>query len=83
MPQNTFAFWQAARGLVWSVGVVLARYALGSHIKNADHYLLPIIAVIIFVPHSNWCGTAACASRQPRACVTSTAAGCTLRAVPR
>jgi membrane-associated protein len=49
MPQNTFAFWQAARGLVWSVGVLLAGYALGSHIKNVDHYLLPIIAVIIFV----------------------------------
>jgi membrane-associated protein len=47
VPQKTSAFWQAAGGLVWSVGVVLAGYALGSHIKNVDHYLLPLIAVII------------------------------------
>ena len=49
VPQRTFAFWQVAGALVWSVGVVLAGYALGSHIKNVDHYLQPLIAVIIIV----------------------------------
>jgi membrane-associated protein len=32
---------------VWSLGVIVAGYLLGSHIGNVDHYLLPIIAVII------------------------------------
>jgi membrane-associated protein len=45
--QKTFTLWQVAGGLVWSVGVVLAGYALGTHVKNIDRYLLPIIAVII------------------------------------
>ena len=30
-----------------SVGVTLAGYALGSRISNIDHYLLPVIAVIV------------------------------------
>jgi len=49
VPARTFTVWQVAGGLVWSVGVVLAGYALGSHISNVDRYLLPIIAVIIVV----------------------------------
>ncbi len=48
VPARTFV-WQVAGGLLWSVGVVLAGYALGSHISNVDRYLLPIIAVIIVV----------------------------------
>ena len=32
---------------MWSIGVTLAGWQLGSHIHNVDHYLLPIIAVII------------------------------------
>jgi membrane-associated protein len=49
VPQRTFTLWQVAGGLVWSVGVVLAGYELGSHITNVAHYLLPIIALIIAV----------------------------------
>jgi len=49
VPARTFTVWQVAGGLLWSVGVVLAGYALGSHISNVDRYLLPIIAVIIVV----------------------------------
>ena len=33
--------------MVWSAGVTLAGYALGSRIPNVDTYLLPIIAVIV------------------------------------
>src|SRR5437667_418658 len=43
----------AAGGLLWSVGVTLAGYALGKSVHNVDRYLLPIIAVIVavsFVP---------------------------------
>jgi membrane-associated protein len=39
--------WQATGGLIWSIGVTLAGYALGSSIPNIDKYLLPIIAVIV------------------------------------
>lgn len=49
VPQRTFTLWQVAGGLFWSVGVVIAGYELGSHISNVDHYLLPIIALIIAV----------------------------------
>jgi membrane-associated protein len=49
VPQRTFALWQIIGGLVWSLGVIIAGYLLGSHISNVDHYLLPIIAVIIVV----------------------------------
>jgi membrane-associated protein len=44
---STFAFWQVTGGLVWSLGVTIAGWQLGSHIHNVDHYLLPIVAVIV------------------------------------
>ncbi|MFF0296683.1 DedA family protein [Kitasatospora sp. NPDC004614] len=47
VPTRTFALWQAVGGLVWTVGLVLGGYALGSTIPNVDRYLLPAIAVII------------------------------------
>jgi len=49
VPARTFTIWQVAGGLVWSVGVTLAGYWLGSSIHNVDHYLLPIIAVIVLL----------------------------------
>ena len=49
VPVRTFTVWQVAGGLVWSVGVTLAGYWLGSSIHNIDHYLLPIIAVVVLV----------------------------------
>lgn len=49
VPVRTFTVWQVAGGVVWSVGVTLAGYWLGSSIKNVDHYLLPIIAVIVLI----------------------------------
>ncbi len=47
VPVRTFTFWQVLGGVVWSAGVTLAGYALGSRIPNVDTYLLPIIAVIV------------------------------------
>jgi membrane-associated protein len=47
VPARAFTAWQIAGGLVWSVGVTLAGYALGSHISNVDRYLLPVIAVVV------------------------------------
>jgi membrane-associated protein len=49
VPVRVFTLWQVVGGLVWSLGVTLAGYALGSRIPNIDRYLLPIVAVIIVV----------------------------------
>ncbi len=49
VPVRVFTTWQIAGGLLWSLGLVLAGYLLGSQIDNVDRYLLPIIAVIIVV----------------------------------
>jgi len=49
VPVRTFTVWQVAGGLLWSFGVTLAGYALGSRIPNVDRYLLPIVAVIVVV----------------------------------
>lgn len=47
MPARTFALWQVLGGLLWTVGLVLAGYALGSSVPDVDRYLLPIIAAIV------------------------------------
>ena len=47
MNARTFALAQVVGGLVWSLGITLAGYALGSRIPNIDHYLLPIVAVVV------------------------------------
>ena len=44
---RTFLIWQASGGVVWSAGVTVAGFPLGSHIPSIDAYLLPSIAVII------------------------------------
>ncbi|MET9894169.1 DedA family protein [Streptomyces sp. NPDC006465] len=49
VPVRTFTLWQVVGGLVWSLGVTLGGYALGSSIPNVDRYLLPIIAVVVLV----------------------------------
>ncbi|KOV84104.1 membrane protein [Streptomyces sp. NRRL WC-3618] len=49
VPVRTFTLWQIAGGLVWSVGLTLAGYALGSSIPNVDRYLLPLVALIVVV----------------------------------
>lgn len=49
VPARTFLIWQTVGGLVWSIGVTMAGYALGSSIPNIDKYLLPIIALIVVV----------------------------------
>jgi membrane-associated protein len=48
-PTRTFTLWQAVGGLVWTVGLVLAGYALGASVPGVDNYLLPVIALIVVV----------------------------------
>jgi membrane-associated protein len=53
VPARVFTIWQVVGGLIWSVGVTLLGYGLGSTIGNVDTYLLPIITAIVvlsFVP---------------------------------
>ena len=39
--------WQVAGGLLWTVGLVLAGYALGAFVPGVDAYLPPVIAVVV------------------------------------
>jgi membrane-associated protein len=48
-PIGTFTLWQCVGGLVWTIGLVLAGYALGAFIPGVDAYLLPVIAVIVVI----------------------------------
>jgi membrane-associated protein len=49
VPTRTFTIWQIIGGLLWTQGVTLAGYALGSTIPSIDRYLLPVIAVVVVV----------------------------------
>ncbi|MDQ0933281.1 DedA family protein [Streptomyces turgidiscabies] len=49
VPTRTFTVWQVAGGLVWSLGLTLGGYALGSSVPDVDRYLLPMVAVIVAV----------------------------------
>jgi membrane-associated protein len=47
VPARTFTIWQVLGGVIWSVGVTMLGYGLGSTVTNIDAYLLPVIAVIV------------------------------------
>ena len=47
VPVRLFTIWQIGSGLVWSIGITLIGWGVGSHVSNIDHYVLPIVAVIV------------------------------------
>ena len=49
VPARTFTVWQIAGGAVWTTGLVLAGYGLGSTVPGVDRYLLPLVAVLVAV----------------------------------
>ncbi|WP_371655795.1 MULTISPECIES: DedA family protein [unclassified Streptomyces] len=49
VPAGVFALWQVIGGTVWTCGLVLGGYALGSSIPNVDRYLLPLVALVVAV----------------------------------
>ncbi|MEV6972561.1 DedA family protein [Kitasatospora sp. NPDC093806] len=49
VPLRSFTFWQVAGGALWTVGVVLAGYGLGSSVPDIDRYLLPIVGLVVVV----------------------------------
>ncbi len=49
MRYKKFAAYNIIGGLLWSCGLILAGYFLGRSVPNIDHYLLPIIFLIIIL----------------------------------
>lgn len=49
MPHQNFFFSNIIGGACWSVGLPLLGFGLGASIPDIDHYLLPIILMIVFV----------------------------------
>ena len=49
MPYHKLIFYNIVGGIIWVVGLVGAGYWLGEKVDNIDKYLLPIIAIIIFL----------------------------------
>ncbi|MGI5459329.1 DedA family protein [Streptomyces sp. CA-249302] len=47
VPTRVFTLWQVTGGLLWTTGLTLGGYALGSSIPNVDRYLLPLVAVVV------------------------------------
>ena len=52
MRYRTFIFFNIIGGFLWSVGMLMLGFTLGSVIPNIDHYLLPIILLIIILSMS-------------------------------
>lgn len=49
MDKSVFLFYNIAGAFVWTLGLTLLGYWLGSSVPNIDRYLLPIIVAIIVV----------------------------------
>ena len=49
MPYKTFFMFNIIGGFAWTFGLTLMGYFLGKIVPNIEHYLTPIIIVIIFV----------------------------------
>lgn len=47
MHYRSFILFNVIGALLWAVGVTVAGYYLGQAIPNVDHYLLPIIGIIV------------------------------------
>lgn len=47
MHYRKFLIWNLGGGFVWTIGMSLFGYFLGSSVPNADEYVLPIVGVII------------------------------------
>ncbi|WP_128430710.1 DedA family protein [Streptomyces cyaneus] len=49
VPTRTFTVWQIVGGLLWTQSLVLAGYALGSTVPDADDFLLPLVALVVVI----------------------------------
>jgi membrane-associated protein len=49
VPVRQFTIYQVVGGVAWTLVVTIAGWQLGSHIHNIDHYLLPIVALVVIL----------------------------------
>jgi membrane-associated protein len=54
MPAGKFLLWNAVGGVIWTDGVLIIGHALAQQIYDAigdkiDHYILPVVAVIVLI----------------------------------
>lgn len=49
VPAGRFFTLNLLGGLPWSLGIVLAGYALGSRVAGIDRYIVPVIALVVLV----------------------------------
>ncbi len=49
MRYRTFLLYNVLGGFLWTFGITLGGFFLGKAVPNIDHYLLPIIVLIIFL----------------------------------
>ncbi len=49
MPYRHFATYNVVGAFLWGAGLPILGYFLGSAIPSVDHYLLPVIALILFL----------------------------------
>jgi membrane-associated protein len=49
MKYQTFIFWNILGGALWTGSMILGGYFLGNLVTNVDDYILPVVAVIIFL----------------------------------
>jgi membrane-associated protein len=47
MPRAKFAFFDAIGDIAWAVIVTMLGYWFGSKIPNIDHYILPVVAIVV------------------------------------
>jgi len=49
MRYSTFVLYNCIGAALWTLGLSFLGYLLGASVPNADHYILPIVILIIFV----------------------------------
>lgn len=52
MDKRTFFLFNVLGAIVWGVGVTMLGYAIGSSVPNIDHYIIPLLIIVLFVMYS-------------------------------
>jgi membrane-associated protein len=49
LPVRVFTLWNIISGVLWTTGLLLIGYTVGKAVHNIDHYVLPVVAIVIIV----------------------------------
>jgi membrane-associated protein len=49
MDQKRFVFYNIAGSALWGAGITILGYFFGKHIPNIDHYILPIVGLVMIL----------------------------------